>query len=163
VDGAGARVDGIEPLGPPAVQQRYAPAALADLRFIEEAEQSEHLWIFRDPIAFKASVNVFEALGARPDGTRDWLQADLASSVRGRTLARAAAGGSSRSAADRPLRGLRSRPDGRARFDLRGSHVVADVSAGASGSPVRAFYVLVLTVETKRTVPSPRAGKGSPP
>jgi hypothetical protein len=64
-----------------ATREDYMEAALADLRFIEEAEQSEHLWIFRDPIAFTASGNVFEALDARPDGSRDWLQADLASAV----------------------------------------------------------------------------------
>lgn len=59
----------------------YMEAALADLRFIEEAERSEHLWIFRDPVVLEASDNVFAALEERSDGTRDWLQADLASAV----------------------------------------------------------------------------------
>lgn len=59
----------------------YMEAALAELRFIEEAERSEHLWIFRDPVTLAISENVFLALEARPDGSRDWLQADLGSAV----------------------------------------------------------------------------------
>ena len=59
----------------------YMEAALADLRFIEETERSEHLWIFRDPVTLAISENVFLALEERPDGSRDWLQADLGSAV----------------------------------------------------------------------------------
>jgi hypothetical protein len=64
-----------------AFDEEYLQAALAEIRRFASAEASEHLWIFRDPIALVISDNVFAALDERPDGTRDWLQADTASAV----------------------------------------------------------------------------------
>ncbi|HSN14931.1 MAG TPA: hypothetical protein VLT61_09885 [Anaeromyxobacteraceae bacterium] len=59
----------------------YLEAALVELRRLEATERSEHLWIFRDPAVLSLSTLVFEALEERPDGSRDWFQADTASAV----------------------------------------------------------------------------------
>jgi hypothetical protein len=61
--------------------EEFLENALAELRRIEAAESSEHLWIFRDPIALHLSDNVFDALDDRSGGRREWLHADLASAV----------------------------------------------------------------------------------
>lgn len=61
--------------------EEFMENALAEVRRVETAESSEHLWIFRDPIALHLSENVFEALDDRSGGRREWLHADLASAV----------------------------------------------------------------------------------
>lgn len=62
-------------------REEFMEEALAELRRVEAGEPSDHLWIFRDPIALQLSEHVFEALDASDDGSRDWLQADTASAV----------------------------------------------------------------------------------
>ncbi|MGB8931564.1 MAG: hypothetical protein WCC48_10000 [Anaeromyxobacteraceae bacterium] len=59
----------------------FMETALAELRRMETAERSEHLWIFRDPLVLHASDSVFEALDERSGGQRDWFHADLTSAV----------------------------------------------------------------------------------
>jgi hypothetical protein len=61
--------------------EEYLDTAFAKLRGFQASGNSEHLWIFRDPVVLLASENLFEALEERSDGGRDWFHADLASAV----------------------------------------------------------------------------------
>jgi hypothetical protein len=59
----------------------YLEHSLKELRRLESTGVSEHAWIFHDPITLLASDQLFDALDERPDGSRDWLHADLSSAV----------------------------------------------------------------------------------
>lgn len=59
----------------------YLESSLAELRRLESTGASEHAWIFRDPVTLLASDHLFDALDERPDGSRDWFQANLRSAV----------------------------------------------------------------------------------
>jgi hypothetical protein len=59
----------------------YLEDAMAELRRLETTGVSEHAWIFHDPVTLLASDQLFDALEERPDGSRDWFHADLASAV----------------------------------------------------------------------------------